>query len=83
MNESFIHTIEDLSLICCSVMCCLGFVSFFFMGTIGRLLTVIVGSVAGGSGIMGLLGFDAIGDILEELFAVGSEGADDPPNRRR
>lgn len=79
-GDSLLHTLQDASLVGCSLMCC-GAVAFFFvLSSLTRVLGRSVSEVLGGfGGLLGILELFNLGDIAQR-FLGGSLGDQD---RRR
>jgi len=76
------HTLQDISLACCTGMLCVGiFIMVFFSSIVKRLLKGFGGVVAGG-GIMSLLNLDILGDLLGMVTGGGDDDFDGGGGRR-
>jgi hypothetical protein len=76
-----LHTLQDISLACCTGMCCMGGVFFFMLYSAaraaGRGLFETAGGLFSGGGLLGLL---SLGNLAElGLQFLGGGGNDDEP----
>lgn len=87
LARPLLHTLQDLSLIGCSVLCCAAVAGFFMLNTLRRILGALIPSFKGGEGgllggaggILGLLELFNLGDIAQRFLG----GAFKDDDRRR
>lgn len=87
-ENELLYTLQDISLACCSSLCCFGVVGFWIISSIaaraGTSASGFLGGIIGGGGLFSLFGLTQLADLAIQFLGGGDDdGPPQPPQRNR
>jgi hypothetical protein len=71
------ETLENISLICCSLMCAFGAFGLLLLSSLARRAGSSLWGVVSSGGLLGLMNLTNMGDVLEIFLGSGAGRGDD------